>query len=319
MKIYKKINLIFLLITNFANVFPGLPPETIVFMGDGAYIKVKDLTVADSIPVYNIPEHRLEEERIKIHGIETRKTKEVVLIEMGDDKVIVGANQKLFNLAIKKFIPAIEFGLGDMLFSPDKGALLITRVSKLKLENKIELYEISLESGNIFLILTENKTHILVHNFPIVVNFIQYIARPETLVFAVKVFSTVAVAAGLIAFSKDHPNNPLSEEEKKKAEEEKQKTDQAVEDILKDAKPGRKTKGKTKQFEKPGDFDDALKDFDKLNPKNVRDESDGEKIVKVGDLPGDKVVNVRNESKDERPTLDICDGKKHIKIRYGSK
>lgn len=47
-------------------------------MGDGAYIRAKDLTVADSISVYNISEHRLEKEGIKIHGIETRKTKEVV-------------------------------------------------------------------------------------------------------------------------------------------------------------------------------------------------------------------------------------------------
>ena len=36
-----------------------------------------------------------------------------------------------------------------------------------------------------------------------------------------------------------------------------------INDILKDAKPGRETSGKAKQFEKIGDFNDALQDFEK--------------------------------------------------------
>lgn len=37
---------------------------------------------------------------------------------------------------------------------------------------------------------------------------------------------------------------------------------------------------------------------------------------KVGKLPDGRTVNVRNKSSDGRPTLEIYDGKKSIKIRY---
>ena len=88
-----------------------------------------------------------------------------------------------------------------------------------------------------------------------------------------------------------------------------------VDDILKDAKAGRKTKGKTKQYEKDGDYDDARADFDSLGLNNVEEKEDG---VLVGTLPDGREVNVRNHSKEGSSTLDIYDPStgKHIKIRY---
>jgi hypothetical protein len=81
-----------------------------------------------------------------------------------------------------------------------------------------------------------------------------------------------------------------------------------------DTTPGRKTKGRTKQFEKPGDFDTANSDFDDLNPSNVKLLPNG---GRVGALPnGDKVI-VRPDSTDGRPTIEIQRGKNRIKIRYG--
>lgn len=37
------------------------------------------------------------------------------------------------------------------------------------------------------------------------------------------------------------------------------------------AKPGRKTKGKSEQYEKDGDMSTANDDFDALNPPNVKE------------------------------------------------
>ncbi len=99
----------------------------------------------------------------------------------------------------------------------------------------------------------------------------------------------------------------------------KEKSDEAIDKVLKGAKPGRETKGSTKQLEKPGGFDEALDDFEKMGLTGIKDVSSGDKMVKVGKLPDGRTVNVRNKSEDSRPTLEIYDGKKSIKIRYGFK
>jgi hypothetical protein len=88
-----------------------------------------------------------------------------------------------------------------------------------------------------------------------------------------------------------------------------------VEDIVAESKPGKKTKGKVKQYEKPGGFEDALKDFEKLNPSEIKEISTG----KIGKLSDGRVINVRNASTDGRPTLEIYNGSRSIKIRYGNK
>lgn len=88
------------------------------------------------------------------------------------------------------------------------------------------------------------------------------------------------------------------------------------EDLIKEAQPGRETAGKTKQFEKPGNYKDALKDFESLKPNNVQDIPTG----KRGTLPDGRPVNVQNNSSDKRPTLEIQNPNKNfLKIRYGNK
>jgi hypothetical protein len=81
------------------------------------------------------------------------------------------------------------------------------------------------------------------------------------------------------------------------------------------ATPGRETKGRTIQWEKPGGTTEAEKDFKDKNPSGVRDIPGG---GKVGDLPGGKKIIVRPTSSEGRPTLEIQDGGNRIKIRYGS-
>lgn len=79
------------------------------------------------------------------------------------------------------------------------------------------------------------------------------------------------------------------------------------------AKPGRETKGRTTQWEKPGGAAQADTDFDGLNPHGVDTLPNG---GRKGTLPNGQTVIVRPTSTDGRPTLEIQDGKKRTKVRY---
>ncbi|WP_197051732.1 MULTISPECIES: hypothetical protein [Anoxybacillus] len=86
----------------------------------------------------------------------------------------------------------------------------------------------------------------------------------------------------------------------------------SVDEVLKEANPGRITKGKAIQYEKKGGLAQAVDDFNSMGVTDVKDIPGG----KVGKLPDGRTINVRNKSSDGRPTLEIYDGKKSIKIRY---
>jgi hypothetical protein len=87
-----------------------------------------------------------------------------------------------------------------------------------------------------------------------------------------------------------------------------------IEEILKDCKPGKETSGKTEQFEKVGGVQEAEQDFESLKLSNIRNIPKG----KVGDLPDNRTVNVREDSSFGSPTLEIFHKitRKKIKIRY---
>ena len=91
------------------------------------------------------------------------------------------------------------------------------------------------------------------------------------------------------------------------------KKDDGLGQVLDGAKPGRDTKGHTKQWGKPGTMDDANGDFDSLNPSNVKNIPGG----RTGELPDGRRINVRDHSSDGRPTLEVQNGKNRIKVRYG--
>jgi RHS repeat-associated protein len=89
-----------------------------------------------------------------------------------------------------------------------------------------------------------------------------------------------------------------------------------VEPPVPGATQGEKTGGGTRTWEKPGGFDEANKDFDKMNPSNVDDKGND---VRVGTLEDGRRVIVRPDSSDGRPTIEIQrpDGKRAgDKIRY---
>jgi len=89
-----------------------------------------------------------------------------------------------------------------------------------------------------------------------------------------------------------------------------------VDDILIGATPGDKTRGRSTIFEKPGSYEDAVKDFNSLGVSGIHDIPNG----KAGLLPDGRDVNVRSQSSAEKPTIEIIDKKtnKRIKIRYGN-
>ena len=89
----------------------------------------------------------------------------------------------------------------------------------------------------------------------------------------------------------------------------------AKEPPVEGATPGRETKGSTTQWEKQGGMDEANNDFDEMNPTDIKSTPDG---GRVGNLPDGRKIIVRPNSKDGRPTLEIQNGKKKDKVRYGS-
>ncbi len=78
-----------------------------------------------------------------------------------------------------------------------------------------------------------------------------------------------------------------------------------VHDILKKTRLGRVTKGKTTQHIDKGGMNQANKDFDSLNPSNVRTIQTKDGPGRTGTLPDGKTVTVRPGSSDGRPTLEI--------------
>lgn len=93
-----------------------------------------------------------------------------------------------------------------------------------------------------------------------------------------------------------------------------------VEGILDGATEGEKTKGRTKNFDKQGGMDQANSDFDDVvDPDSVETITDGKggegRRGTVNDGSGRK-VNVRPNSTDGRPTVEVQDGKNKTKIRY---
>ncbi len=115
-----------------------------------------------------------------------------------------------------------------------------------------------------------------------------------------------------------HAKATVSDQPKAKEIPTSDQKPKTLDDILKDCPRGRETYGKAKQFEKEGNYDDALKDFESLKPNNIRDIGYG----KVGQLADGRNVNVRKISKDGKqgsaPTLEVQEigGKKTTKIRY---
>ena len=77
--------------------------------------------------------------------------------------------------------------------------------------------------------------------------------------------------------------------------------------------PGRKTRGPSDIYTKPGGFDTANGDFDALSPNGVSDKGGG---IRVGTLDDGRTIVVRPDSTDGSPTIEIQSGRNKTKVRY---
>ncbi len=91
-----------------------------------------------------------------------------------------------------------------------------------------------------------------------------------------------------------------------------------IDEILSVASPGEKTRGKTIQWIKDGDFTTALNDFNNLGAKEIHEINTQYGIGFAGILPDGRQVNVRpGSSKDLIPTIEIINlDTTRLKIRY---
>lgn len=85
-----------------------------------------------------------------------------------------------------------------------------------------------------------------------------------------------------------------------------------IADLKNSSQIGRRTKGKTEQYEKIGGYSQALKDFESLDLDGVY--KSGKTIL--GRLEDGRIVNVRPDSSFEKPTLEIYNPKNDIRIKF---
>lgn len=103
----------------------------------------------------------------------------------------------------------------------------------------------------------------------------------------------------------------LASDAEAEAEEE---TERRIDDVLDDKTKDHETMGSTHIYDGEGGYEAAEEDFNKLNEGEVTEYSNG---TKVGHLPDGTTINVRPQSSDGRPTLEIQgSGQYKIKIRY---
>ncbi len=312
----KKSALLLLSIIYSTNIFSGLLPETIIYMGNymgnKTYVRAKNLKVDCQIPIYDVSTHKFKAKKKKVENVTINKTKTIIILETeNDDRITVGPEQKLYNRRIKKCIEAKEFKIGDTLFSPEKGNLEIINIEIQELDSKIELYEFSIEDGNLFLILTNKNTHILIHNFAFVTLYLGA-AFGGKLLAAAKTAAVISTVTSFMIYNYKHRRfNRFLEEVKDNPD---------LKDIIKDAKKIKKRKGKSEVFDKNGGAPQKNEDFDKLNKGNVEFQNTAKGHIKFGiTRNGERIVD-RNFSGDRsknKSTLEIQRGKHdYVKIRY---
>ncbi|MGA8942684.1 MAG: hypothetical protein WB502_08195 [Thermoactinomyces sp.] len=85
-----------------------------------------------------------------------------------------------------------------------------------------------------------------------------------------------------------------------------------IDQLINKAIPGRTTKGKSIQYELSGGFEQALKDFEKLQPNIIKNTPE----LKIGTLNDGRTAIVRKKSSGNVPTLEFQEGKKKLKFRY---
>jgi hypothetical protein len=132
-------------------------------------------------------------------------------------------------------------------------------------------------------------------------------------------FAVAVAADGSAALSLPDPTSVLRQDNQNdsgsgNSDVVKSQPTKTVDDLIREATPGRKTLGTTKQYNLKGGYQEALDDFQRLDLEKVKPIAKG----KLGWLSDGRVVNVRGDSSGGMPTLEIYNPitEKSIKFRY---
>ncbi len=337
LKRYFKFILLLLLFFVPKNIF-GLMADTIVLTSDCSDYpdikKVKDLEKGDGLLIYNFYENRIEVDASLVKKIKKKRTKKLVRIDTNVGFLKVGLEQKIYNREVLRFVEAKDLKIGDRLYSPGLDEFYVTDVYIYEIPEPVDIYDISIDGANIFFILNSRGDPILVHNFaatatmsvclyalveaPIIVEALKVGAVVGAVVITELIFpGSTGIVKELEDIIKQTPFSSGFRKARRGRKRERirkrEEADNKIKDVLKDATPGNKTKGKTTQKEKNGGWDQAQKDFDKLGVTDVHTIPNG----KAGKLPDGRKVDVRTKSNDERVTLEIIKKNgRRLKIRY---
>jgi len=94
-----------------------------------------------------------------------------------------------------------------------------------------------------------------------------------------------------------------------------------IDELVKKARLGEESSGRTKQYEIDRGQKEAIQDFHSLDLENIRDISSNDEFKKIGTIQDGSKVIIRKTSKKGRyydglPVLEVQSGKKKIKFRY---
>lgn len=321
---YLNIFTIISLLTLSTNILGGFAPDTLVKKLQG-YEQINNLESGDLVECYDGASAALKPVQSKFYV----QQQGAIKILLSEDEIVASKDQQFYLPLYKEWCEADRLRPGDKLLDVSGNLVLILDVETLKATNK--LCDISVAKHHNYFV---SKSSVLVHNaIPFVVGA-TWVIGEKFIEFA----GASLVLGGLgFWFNKDKqedqrlklqidPNKfnsggnkkPNDEKKKKKGyipPPSKKKQEERVKRFVSESKPGRKTSGKSTQFEKPGDLEKAMEDFYSLDPDNVVPIATG----KRGVLKDGRDVNVRWRSEDGRPTLEIFNrnNKKSIKFRYG--
>ena len=330
------------------SIFSGFAPHTLVSAFDG-HTKICDVKIQDKVS--SLYDNQIAESAVL--GIKSYRCKESICIQLQasrrgrhpelvsglnlmnkdhNTEIISSSDQKFYLPLQAKWLEAQDLVVGDNLLSIDGKYISISKILKQSATQKF--YDISVSGAHNYFV---SEQSILVHNFAVGAG-LAWAFGSGSIKFAgaslcasiggllgVKVIKDIAedkptYKTQITLDQERHQNIYFNEvqESKDKENNEVKKPERTFEDIEVEAEPGEETKGKSTIFEKPGDKNDAVKDFKSLKPSNVRVLSDGKMI---GVLDDGRTVNVRKDSTDKRATLEAYDGitGKSRKIRYGNK
>ncbi len=336
----KNINFVFFLLL-YNSIYPhGFGEKTLIQDAAGSYWHINGIVqyVADgqdlSVPSYDEYTNTFVTKKIKSVGLSETKYCCHLTFNHDPNPLTCTPLQLFYKPKDGVWIAAYKLKSGDQLLCGDYQTVVVDSV-EVRHEN-LKIYTLEIKKTHTFLV---GKQNIVAHNLLIPIGAVAGLTIPVDIGCGASfgsMFGPVGICAGVVvgglvgcavnACFKDKvaqynfcfkPQEIMAFNNSENTIYELAKS---VEDILQGAVPGRKTTGKIKQYVKPGNYEDALKDFNDLQPNDIRIIRNNEgKEGLLGTLSDGSKVNVRSWSDNGSPTIEIQipnSNGKAIKIRY---